>query len=119
MNSRAVLVSGGCGLAAFALVAGVIITVIQVDPVAGILGVLAGGMAALVTLVAVTLQFDRLRPHQYWLAEGGAGFGYALAGFAVLTYLDVPVLGQHTVAAVLASLLVGVVTGLRTWQRDR
>lgn len=119
MDRRAPLVGLGCGIAAFAVVATVIIAVIQVDPVAGILGVLAGGMAALLTLLGVTLQFDRLRPRQHWIARGGAGTGYALAGFAVLTYLDVPVLGQQPTVAVIASLLLGVVTGLRAWRRDR
>jgi len=120
MNRRAPIVGVGCGVTAFALVAGIIITVIQVDLVAGILGVLAGGMAGALTLVAVTFQYRRFRPRQHWLAEGAAGLGYALVVFGAVTYLDVPVVGRlGTTIVVAICLIVGALAGVAAWRRDR
>jgi len=120
MNRRAPVVGLGCGVTAFALVAAVIITVIEVALVAGILGVLSGGMAGVLTFVAVTLQYRRLRPGQRWVAEGAAGLGYALVAFGAVTYVDVPVVGSLGTTGVIAiCAVVGVVAGVGAWRRDR
>lgn len=120
MDRRPVVVGVGSGVTAFALVAAVIITVIEVAPVAGILGVLAGAMAALLTAAGVALQFGRLRPRRRALAEGAAGTGYALAAFGAVTYVDAPMVGSlGTTAVVGLCVLVGVLTGVVAWRRDR
>jgi len=120
MDRRALLVGVGCGVTVFGAVAATIITVIQTGIVAGILGVASGGMAALLTLLGVTLQYDRLLPRQRWLAEGVAGMGYVLAALAAVTYVDVPVVGSlQTTVVVAISLLAGVTTGVLAWRRDR
>jgi hypothetical protein len=120
MDRRAFFVGVVCGVTGFATVAAAIVTVIQAEIVAGILGVASGGMAALLAVLVVTLQYDRLWPRQRWLAEGAAGLGYALAGLAAVTYVDVPIVGSLRVTVVVAiALLVGVAMGVLAWRRDR
>lgn len=116
MNRRAFLLALGCGVTAFAIVFGAITTVIEVETVAILLGVPAGGMAAVLTMLAIMMQFDRLRPRQYWLATGAAGFGYALAGLVTVTAL---VGSPGTPVVVALALLVGLAAGGREWRQDQ
>jgi len=120
MDRHSLLVGGGCAITAFALVAAVIIEVLQTEIVVGILGVLAGVITAALIFTAVAIELHRFRPRSRWVAEGAAGTGYTLAVFGAVTYVDGPVLGSlGTLVVVAISLIVGVVVGLRSWRRQR
>ena len=115
MNGRTVAVALGSGLTAFLVVAVVVVEIVQVDPGAGILGVLLGVAAAGVTFAAVaTRPRDALGPRGG--VETVAGFGWIVLGLLIAAYVNVPgveSLGGIATAAVAAVLAVGVGLAVR------
>lgn len=105
MNLRPVVVGLGLGVVTFGLVTVGVIEVVRVAPVAGILGVIAGGVGAVAVAVGGGLLYRRLDPTGQSLFETIAAFGYALVAVGVAVYLGARV---DTTVAVAAAAVAAV-----------
>lgn len=112
MRARRTVTAGGVAVVAFGLVAVAVIETVAVDPVAGILGVLAGVVAGLATAVAVMLGDGRLHTGSRTVVESIAVFGYALVAVGAVVYTGVEI---DTLVAVAVSGLLALGYGVWSW----
>lgn len=118
MDARTILTGLGVAVTGFVLTAVAVIELVRVDPVAGILGVLAGAVAALALLAGVLMRGDALTGPAELGLDGAAGFGWTLLVVMVLNYVHVLEVDGAT-PAVLAALVGGLLAVLASWTRRR
>lgn len=89
MNASRVLVGIGTGITAFLLVAIVVIEIIQVDPVAGILGVGTGAVAGIIAFGVVLILIGDAPDPIRWGVAAVAGFGLTVLIVSFLSYANI------------------------------
>jgi hypothetical protein len=120
MDLQRILLGGGVALTTFGLVAVVVIETIQVDPVAGIVGVILGAIFALGAFGAVFLTFESASPTIRRDIVAVAAFGYTALLVLALSYVNLAGLRSvidPTVVVVLAAL-VAVLVWVSLWGRS-
>jgi hypothetical protein len=123
MNGRTLLLAVGSAATSFLFVGALALTVLGgrygESPGVGILGVVAGVVAAAVTLLAVSLAVARLRTPAAEALVAYAAFGVAFLAIAALRYVDVPgaddvfTFPVHVGLSVLLAVAVAVLDGRR------
>lgn len=120
MALRRIALGVGVALTTFGIVTVVVIQAVQVDPVAGILGVVLGALFAVGVFAVVLLTYDDASPTLRRDVTATAAFGYTALFVLFLSYADVAGLRSvidPTVVVVVASL-VAVLVWVSLWGRS-
>jgi hypothetical protein len=111
----------GAALTTFGIVAVVVIEAVQVDPVAGILGVGLGGVFALGMFTVVFTTLDEASPTLRRDVAAVAGFGYTALAVLALSYVDAAGLRSTITPTVVVGLATAVAVAIWVvlWYRAR
>lgn len=109
------LVAAGSAVVAFGVVAVAVVEALAptADIGAGIVGVGAGALAAVLAFVVVALLVEELDGPARWAVDAVGAFGLALVALGAVVYVDVVAL--ETTTAVAAGALVGVLAFAAGW----
>jgi hypothetical protein len=120
MNLQRIVLGAGVGLTTFGLVAVIVIEAIQVDPVAGIAGVILGALFAVGAFGAVVLTYERASPTIRRDIVAVAAFGYTALLVLGLSYVNLGGLRSviDPTVVVMLSALVAVLVWVSLWGRS-
>ncbi|WP_227133231.1 hypothetical protein [Halorubellus salinus] len=109
------LVAAGSAVVAFGVVAVAVIEALAptADIGAGIVGVGAGALAAILAFVVVALLVEELAGPARWAVDAVGAFGLALVAVGAVVYVDV--VSLETTTAVAAGAVVGVLAFAAGW----
>ena len=115
MGLHRLLVAAGSAVVAFGIVAVAVIEALAptADIGAGIVGVGAGALAAILAFVVVALLVEELAGPARWAVDAVGAFGLALVAVGAVVYVDV--VSLETTTAVAAGGVVGVVAFAAGW----
>jgi len=114
------VLGGGVALTVFGVVAVVIIEAVSVDPVAGILGVVAGALFAIGAFAVVVFTFDSGSPTFRRDVVAVAAFGYTVLFVLGLSYVNLAGLRSviDPTLAVVVAAIVAVLVWVSLWGRS-
>lgn len=109
------LAAAGSAVVAFAVVAVAVIEALAptADVGAGIVGVGAGALAAILAFVVVALLVEELAGPARWAVDAVGAFGLALVALGAVVYVDV--VSLETTTAVALGATVGVLAFVGGW----